>query len=43
MEKIIELIEKTYNTKLKSKVEMINVIVLKFENGINIDIPLKII
>ena len=43
MEKIIKQIEEIYNTKMISKEEMINVAIVKFENGISIDIPLKII
>ncbi len=43
MEKIIKQIEETYNTKMIRKEEMINVVIVKFENGISIDIPLKII
>ncbi len=43
MEKIIKQIEEIYNTKMISKEEMINVVIVKFENGISIDIPLKII
>lgn len=43
MEDIIKLIENTYNTELINKIELINVIVIKFKNGITIDIPLNII
>ena len=43
MEKIIKQIEEIYSTKMISKEEMINVVIVKFENGISIDIPLKII
>lgn len=43
MEDIIKLIENTYNTELINKIELINVIVIKFKNGISIDIPLNII
>ena len=43
MEKIIKQIEEICSTKMISKEEMINVVIVKFENGISIDIPLKII
>ena len=43
MEKIIKQIEEIYSTKMISKEEMISVVIVKFENGISIDIPLKII
>ena len=43
MEKIIKQIEEIYNTKMISKEEMISIVIVKFENGISIDIPLKII
>ena len=43
MEKIIKTIEDTYQTKVTDKTEMMNILVIKFENGMSIDIPLKLI
>ena len=43
MEQLIKTIEENFNTKVIEKVEMINVIVIKFENGMKIDFPIKLI
>ena len=42
MEKLIKIIEENFNTKVLEKIEMINVIVIVFENGMKIDFPMKI-
>ncbi len=42
MDKLIKIIEENFNTKVIEKIEMINVIVIKFENGMKIDFPMKI-
>lgn len=43
MEKLIKIIEENYNTRVIEKTMMINVIVIKFENGMKIDFPVKLI
>ena len=43
MEKLIKIIEENYNTRVIEKINMFNVIVIKFENGMKIDFPVKLI
>ena len=43
MDKLIKTIEENFNTKVKEKIEMINVIVIVFENDIKIDFPMKLL
>ena len=43
MEKLIKTIEENFNTLVIEKTMMINVIVIKFENGLKIDFPIKLI
>lgn len=43
MEQLIKIIEENYNTRVIEKTMMINVIVIKFENGMKIDFPIKLI
>ena len=43
MEQLIKIIEENYNTRVIEKTMMINVIVIKFENGMKIDFPVKLI
>ena len=39
MEQLIKIIEENFNTRVIEKINMINVIVIKFENGMKIDFP----
>lgn len=43
MEQLIKTIEENFNTIVIEKINMINVIVIKFENGMKIDFPVKLI
>ena len=43
MERLIKIIEENFNTRVIEKTMMINVIVIKFENGLKIDFPVKLI
>ena len=42
MEELIKIIEEKFNTRVIEKIDMINVIVIKFENGMKIDLPVKL-
>ena len=43
MEQLIKTIEENFNTRVIEKTMMINVIAIKFENGMKIDFPVKLI
>ena len=43
MEQLIKTIEENFNTRVIKKINMVNVIVIKFENGMKIDFPVKLI
>lgn len=43
MEELIKIIEEKFNTRVIEKINMIDVIVIKFENGMKIDFPVKLI
>ena len=43
MKELIKTIEENFNIKVIEKIDMISVIVIKFENGMKIDFPVKLI
>ena len=42
MEELIKIIEEKFNTRVIEKIDMVYVVVIKFENGMKIDFPVKL-